>query len=45
MDIKDLRDQIDDIDEELITLFLKRMNLSLQIAEYKKKHNLPIYVP
>lgn len=45
MDIKDLRDQIDDIDEELITLFLKRMHLSLQIAEYKKKHNLPIFVP
>lgn len=45
MDIKDLRNQIDDIDEELVTLFMKRMNISLQIAEYKKMHNLPIFVP
>lgn len=45
MDIKDLRDQIDDVDEELVNLFMKRMELSLQIAHYKKEHDLPILVP
>lgn len=45
MEIKDLRDQIDTIDEELVHLFVKRMDLSKQVADYKKKHNLPIYVP
>lgn len=45
MDLKGIRDQIDAIDDELIILFKKRMELSAQVAEYKRKNNLPIYVP
>ena len=45
MDIKDLREQIDDIDDELVRLFVKRMEISAQVADYKKQNNLPIYVP
>ena len=45
MDLKELRNQIDDIDTELVRLFTERMNLSAQVADYKKEHNLPIYVP
>ena len=45
MDIKDLRKEIDRIDDELVRLFVTRMGLSAQIADYKKAHGLPIYVP
>ena len=45
MDISQLRSQIDEIDEELVELFCKRMSISAEISEYKKQRNLPIYVP
>ena len=45
MDLKEIRSQIDDIDCELVSLFNKRMALSLQVADYKKENQLPIYVP
>ena len=45
MELKDFRDQIDQIDNELVRLFTRRMDLSAQIADYKKENNLPIYVP
>ncbi len=45
MDIKDLRNQIDTVDDQLVQLFVKRMGLSAQVADYKKAHNMPIYVP
>ena len=37
MDLLDLRNEIDDIDEQLIPLLKKRMNISKQVAEYKVK--------
>ncbi len=45
MDLKDIRTQIDEIDNDLVALFNKRMALSAQVAEYKKANNMPIYVP
>ena len=45
MDLKDIRNQIDAIDDELVQLFVKRMGLSAQVADYKKANNMPIYVP
>ena len=45
MDLKDLRNQIDEIDNSLVELFVKRMEISAQVADYKKANNLPIYVP
>lgn len=45
MDICELRQQIDEIDKELVDLFIKRMGLSAQVAQYKKEKDLPIYVP
>ena len=45
MEISDIRAQIDQVDNELVQLFVKRMGLSAQVAEYKKAHNLPIYAP
>ena len=45
MEINEIRNAIDKVDEQLVKLFVERMNLSAQIADYKKAHNLPIYVP
>ena len=45
MDIKVLREQIDSIDNELVDLFVKRMNISAKVADFKKENNLPIHVP
>ncbi len=45
MDIKDLRSEIDEIDNQLVKLFAQRMAVSAKIAEYKQDNNLPIFVP
>jgi chorismate mutase/prephenate dehydratase len=45
MDIQELRGQIDQIDDELVRLFIRRMDVASQIADYKKEHDLPIFVP
>ena len=45
MDLQNLREQINDIDDQLVKLFVKRMEASAMVADYKKQHNLPIYVP
>ena len=45
MDLKDYRDQIDTIDDDLVRLFVKRMEISAKVADYKKEHNMPIHVP
>ena len=45
MDIQELRNEIDNIDDELVRLFCRRMDMSAQVAEYKKENNLPIFVP
>lgn len=45
MDIKELRLEIDRIDDALVQLFAQRMEVSAQIAEYKKQQNMPIFVP
>jgi len=42
MDIKDLRNSIDTVDDQILELFVKRMELSEQVAEYKKENALPI---
>lgn len=45
MDLKELRAQIDEIDDELVRLFCKRMDIAAQVADYKKENGLPIFVP
>lgn len=43
MDIKDLREQIDAIDNEMTDLFGKRMKIAEEIAKYKTENNLPVH--
>lgn len=45
MDIQELRKEIDAIDTQLVQLFSARMDVAARVADYKKEHNLPIYVP
>ena len=45
MELNELRGQIDQIDDQLVKLFVERMSLSAQVADYKKANHLPIYVP
>ena len=45
MDLNELRNEINGIDDEILNLFLRRMALARQVAEYKREHNLPIYQP
>lgn len=42
MELKDYRNQIDAIDDEIVRLFQQRMDIASEIAAYKKEHNLPI---
>ena len=45
MELENLRNEIDQIDRELVKLFVQRMQISEQVADIKKDQNLPIYVP
>jgi len=45
MDINDLRTQINSIDEQIVELFNRRMEVSAGIADYKKANGKPIYDP
>ncbi|HHT88773.1 MAG TPA: prephenate dehydratase [Clostridiales bacterium] len=44
-DLTEIRKEIDEIDRKLLELFEYRMKLSLNVAEYKKKEDLPVYDP
>ncbi|KMT22723.1 prephenate dehydratase [Clostridium cylindrosporum] len=41
-DLKEIRDEIDRIDNEIIKLFQDRMDTVIKVAEYKKKNNLEV---
>ena len=45
MDLQDLRRQIDEVDDNLVCLFQQRMDLSAEIAQYKRQNNMPVYDP
>ncbi|MDR0547298.1 MAG: bifunctional 3-deoxy-7-phosphoheptulonate synthase/chorismate mutase type II [Dysgonamonadaceae bacterium] len=40
--LTELRQQIDQIDNELLAILSKRMRVSREIGQYKKEHNMPI---
>lgn len=43
--IEQLRAEIDMINNEIVGLLAKRMEVAGEIAEYKKRRGLPTYVP
>ena len=40
--LTELRQQIDQIDDELLAILAKRMRISQEIGQYKKEHNMPV---
>ena len=42
MELSDIRAKIDAVDDQLLKLFLERMDLAEEIAAYKNEHHLPI---
>ncbi len=42
MELKDYREQLDRIDDQLAALFKQRMETVKQVADYKKEHNTPV---
>lgn len=45
MDLKELRKNIDEIDRELVDLLIRRMNISAEVAEYKREVGMPVLDP
>ena len=45
MELNELRNEINQIDDEILNLFLRRMDVAEQVADYKRDHNLPILQP
>ena len=45
MELNELRSEINRIDDEILNLFLRRMDVAGQVADYKRENNLPIYQP
>ncbi len=42
MELENIRNEINEIDRELVELFIRRMNCSASVAEYKREHGLPV---
>ena len=41
MKLEEIRNEIDSIDKELVSLFVRRMNCAAEVAKYKEKINYP----
>jgi len=42
MELSEIRERIDSVDNQMLNLFLERMDLAEEVAKYKNEHNLPI---
>jgi chorismate mutase/prephenate dehydratase len=45
MGLDALRDRLDIIDERILSLLSERAKVIMQVANFKRHHNIPIYVP
>ena len=45
MDLNELRNEINTIDDEILSLFQRRMEVAGQVADYKRANGLPTYQP
>ncbi len=43
MDLSSAREKINNIDKEIVQLLEKRFDIVMEIGQYKKKGNLPVY--
>ncbi len=42
MDLQEIRTQIDQVDDELVRLYGKRMELTREVGRYKREHGIPV---
>lgn len=42
MELSEIRQRIDEIDKEMVSLFVDRMNCAAEVAQYKKDHGIPV---
>ncbi|PWI35280.1 bifunctional chorismate mutase/prephenate dehydrogenase [Vibrio albus] len=45
VELNELRDQIDEVDKQMVALLARRLALVEKVGEVKSKHGLPIYAP
>ncbi|MDC0612675.1 bifunctional chorismate mutase/prephenate dehydrogenase [Vibrio sp.] len=45
VELNELRNQIDDVDKQMVELLARRLALVEKVGEVKSKHGLPIYAP
>ncbi len=43
MELESIREQIDNIDDKIVELFIKRMDCSMAVAEYKRQNNKAVF--
>jgi chorismate mutase-like protein len=45
MGLDALREQLDSIDERILSLLSERAKVVMEVADFKRQHNMPVYVP
>ena len=45
MNLDEIREQIDEIDAQILDLFCRRMDLVKNVAEYKIENSIPVFHP
>ena len=45
MDLSQIRERIDLLDRQIAELLTERMDITREVADYKRKNNLPVYHP
>ena len=45
MRLNQLRERLDMLDEQIMALLSERAQVIIQVAEFKRQHNLPVYIP
>ena len=45
MGLDELRERLDLMDEQILSLLSERAKVVMQVADFKRHHNMPIYIP
>ena len=45
MGLEALREQLDSIDTQILSLLSERAEIVMQVADFKRHHHMPVYVP
>ena len=45
MGLDELRERLDILDEQMMSLLSERAKVVSQVADFKRHHNIPVYIP